>query len=141
MANKENKKKMENINAKKAAMIQPEDIVVNAPTPAQDDDSDMPQPETKQYKVFLKLTPKFMQLLGQSVNSLPYRTVLINTQGKQMALPKLVHFVEQNCEKIARDDMNFILSFFDNLAFGHARPLMDAISSGQQQELWEVFEG
>lgn len=141
MDNKENKEKMENINAKKAAMIQPEDIVVNAPTPAQDDDSDMPQPETKQYKVFLKLTPKFMQLFGQSVNSLPYRTVLTSTQGKQMALPKLVQFVEQNREKIARDDMNFILSFFDNLAFGHARPLMDAVSGGQQQELWEAFEG
>ena len=141
MANKENKKKMENVNAKKAAMIQPEDIVVNAPVPPQDDDSDMPKPETKQYKVYLKLTPKFMQLFGQSVNSLPYRTVLTNTQGKQMALPKMVQFIEQHREKIGREDMNFILSFLDNLAFVHARPLMDAVSGGQQQELWEAFEG
>lgn len=142
--NKENKKRQDNIDARKAAMIQPEDIVVNddaAVNTAADDDSDMPQPETKQYKVFLKLTPKFMQLLGMSINTLPYRTVLTNTQGKQMALPKLVQFIEQHCEKIPRDDMNFILSFIDNLDFAHARPLMDAVGAGKQDELWSAFEG
>lgn len=141
--NKENKKRQENIDARKAAMIQPEDIIVNAPVsgPAADDDSDMPQPETKQYKVFLKLTPKFMQLFGQCVNNLPYRTVFTNTQGKQMPLPKLVQFIEQNHEKISRDDMNYILSFIDNFAFVHVRPLMDAVGSGKQEELWSAFEG
>ena len=54
---------------------------------------------------------------------------------------KLVQFIEQHREKIGREDMNFILSFLDNLAFVHARPLMDAVSGGAQQELWEAFEG
>ena len=131
---KNKKEKTAEERAEAIKKITPEMIVM-------DDDSDMPKPETKQYKVYLKLTPKFMQLFGQCVNSLPYRTVLTNTQGKQMALPKLVQFIEQHREKIGREDMNFILSFLDNLAFVHARPLMDAVSGGAQQELWEAFEG
>ena len=115
--------------------IKPENIKV------MDDDSDMPAPQTKVYKKYLRVTDLFMRLFGQCVNTLPYKTTLQNSNGQQIGLSKLVAFVEQNRNKISEEDMNHILSYIDNLDFQHARPLMDVVlNKEQQQNLWSMFE-
>ena len=54
--------------------IAPEEIIT-------DDDSDMPQPETKVYKKYLRVTDKFMRLFGKCVGGLPYDSVIRNKEG------------------------------------------------------------
>lgn len=114
--------------------ITPEMIVM-------DDDSDMPAPETKVYKKYIKVNDTFMNLFYQCVNTLPYKTVLRNSKGSTMELNKFVPFVENNRNKIEVNDMNIILSYIDNLDYAHARPMMDVINDKEKQGvLWTIFE-
>ena len=129
-------KKEKTADEKAAAIktITPEMIVM-------DDDSDMPAPETKVYKKYIKVNDAFMSLFYQCVNSLPYKTVLRNSKGSTMELNKFVPFVEQNRNKIEVNDMNIILSYIDNLDYAHARPMMDVINDKEKQgSLWTIFE-
>jgi len=89
--------------------IKPEDIKM------EDDDSDMPAPQTKVYKQLLKVTPLFMQRFHQCVDSLPYRTVLSNNSGQQQRLVEVVKFVEANNQKMEVGDMNIIISILRTL--------------------------
>ena len=115
--------------------IKPED------TKMEDDDSDMPAPQTKVYKQLLKVTPLFMQRFHQCVDSLPYRTVLSNNSGQQQRLVEVVKFVEANNQKMEVGDMNIIISYIENLDFAHARPLMEIIDVKENQaKLWTIFE-
>ena len=114
--------------------ITPEMIVM-------DDDSDMPAPETKVYKKYIKVNDTFMNLFYKCVNSLPYKTVLRNSKGSTMELNKFVPFVENNRNKIEVNDMNIILSYIDSLDYAHARPMMDVINDKEKQgSLWTIFE-
>ena len=114
--------------------ITPEMIVM-------DDDSDMPAPETKVYKKYIKVNDTFMNLFYKCVNSLPYKTVLHNSKGSTMELNKFVPFVENNRNKIEVNDMNIILSYIDSLDYAHARPMMDVINDKEKQGLlWTIFE-
>ena len=114
--------------------ITPEMIVM-------DDDSDMPAPETKVYKKYIKVNDTFMNLFYKCVNSLPYKTVLHNSKGSTMELNKFVPFVENNRNKIEVNDMNIILSYIDSLDYAHARPMMDVINDKEKQgSLWTIFE-
>ena len=114
--------------------ITPEMIVM-------DDDSDMPAPETKVYKKYIKVNDTFMNLFYKCVNSLPYKTVLRNSNGSTMELNKFVPFVENNRNKIEVNDMNIILSYIDSLDYAHARPMMDVINDKEKQgSLWTIFE-
>lgn len=122
-------------NLKKS--IAPEDVVI-------EDDSDMPQPETKSYstqKKCLKCTQKFMVLFEQAVSSLPYNTVLKNEAGKTIRAVDLLKFMEQKYQKIEIDAMNEVISYIATLDIKHARPLMEIIENKEQQsQLWGLSE-
>ena len=124
---KNNNKKEKTAEEKAEAIkkITPEMIVM-------DDDSDMPAPETKVYKKYIKVNDTFMTLFYQCVNTLPYKTVLRNSKGSTMELNKFVPFVENNRNKIEINDMNIILSYIDNLDYAHARPMMDVINDKEK---------
>ena len=129
---KEEKGTVEQPNLKNT--IDPKQIVM-------DDDSDMPAPETKVYKKYIKVNDTFMNLFYKCVNSLPYKTVLRNSKGSTMELNKFVPFVENNRNKIEVNDMNIILSYIDSLDYAHARPMMDVINDKEKQgSLWTIFE-
>ena len=114
--------------------IAPEQIVM-------DDDSDMPKPETKVYKKYLKVSDKFMRLFGQCVGSLPYETVIRNREGGTYRLIDFVRFMEQHKAKMAVEDMNIAISYIANMEFSKVRPLMEIIEAKERQhELWNVFE-
>jgi hypothetical protein len=131
---KNKKEKTAEERAEAIKKITPEMIVM-------DDDSDMPAPETKVYKKYIKVNDIFMNLFYKCVNSLPYKTVLRNSKGSTMELNKFVPFVENNRNKIEVNDMNIILSYIDSLDYAHARPMMDVINDKEKQgSLWTIFE-
>jgi hypothetical protein len=131
---KNKKEKTAEERAEAIKKITPEMIVM-------DDDSDMPAPETKVYKKYIKVNDTFMNLFYKFVNSLPYKTVLRNSKGSTMELNKFVPFVENNRNKIEVNDMNIILSYIDSLDYAHARPMMDVINDKEKQgSLWTIFE-
>ena len=106
--------------------IDPEMIVM-------DDDSDMPEPETKSYEKLIKCTNKFMQLFHETVDTLPYATILKNSNNDQIKLIDLVKYIEQKYDRI--------VSFIANLDFKHARPLMEIIEDQNKQSiLWEPVD-
>jgi hypothetical protein len=114
--------------------IAPEEIIT-------DDDSDMPQPETKVYKKYLRVTDKFMRLFGKCVGSLPYDSVIRNKEGGTYRLIDFVRFIENHKDKMAVDDMNVAISYIAQMDFSKARPLMEIIEDkSRQPELWGVFE-
>ena len=128
MATKNNKK--EDLKA----TIAPEQIII-------DDDSDMPKPETKVYKKYLKVTDKFMRMFNQAVSSLPYETIVSNKEGGTYRLVDFVRFIESHRNKMTVNDMNVAISYISNMDFSKVRPLMEIIEAKERQpELWSVFE-
>lgn len=114
--------------------ITPEDVVI-------EDDSDMPQPETKVYKKYLKCTQKFMTLFNDAISTLPYNTVLRNEAGKTIRAVDLLKFVEAKSQKIEIETMNEVISYIASLDIKRARPIMEIIEAkDQQSQLWTLAE-
>lgn len=114
--------------------ITPEDVVI-------EDDSDMPQPETKVYKKYLKCTQKFMSLFNDAISTLPYNTVLRNEAGKTIRAVDLLKFVEAKSQKIEIETMNEVISYIASLDIKRARPIMEIIETkDQQSQLWTLAE-
>lgn len=128
------KKKTADVKEELKNTITPEDVIV-------DDDSDMPQPETKVYKKYLKCTQKFVSLFEQAVSTLPYNTVLKNEAGKTIRAVDLLKFVEQKSQKIEIEAMNEVISYVAALDIKRARPLMEIIEAkDQQSQLWSLTD-
>ena len=108
--------------------IDPEDIVM-------DDDSDMPEPETKTYDKQIKLTDKFMSLFEDVMGKLPYASILRNAKGDQIKLIDLVKYIEAKRNQISVEEMDKIVSFIANIEFKTARPLMELIENQETQKL------
>lgn len=114
--------------------ITPEDVVI-------EDDSDMPQPETKVYKKYLKCTQKFISLFNDAISTLPYNTVLRNEAGKTIRAVDLLKFVEAKSQKIEIETMNEVISYIASLDIKRARPIMEIIEAkDQQSQLWTLAE-
>lgn len=121
-------------SAKLDNTIDPEMIVM-------DDDSDMPEPETKSYEKLIRCTNMFMQLFHETVDTLPYATILKNSNNDQIKLIDLVKYIEQKYDRMPIEEMDKIVSFIANLDFKHARPLMEIIEDQNKQSiLWEPVD-
>lgn len=130
--------KDEQIKAAKEAEVEntidPEMIVM-------DDDSDMPEPETKSYENVVRCTPKFMQLFNLVIGDLPYATILKNAKGEQIKLIDLVKYVEQKQDRMPLAEVDKIVAFIANLGFKYSRPLMEVIESSEgQRTLWQKVD-
>ena len=111
--------------------IDPEEIVM-------DDDSDMPEPETKVYEKVVRLTDKFMVLFSDVTGKLPYASILHNAKGDSIKLIDLVKYIEAKRQRISVEEMDKIISFIANIEFKIARPLMELIEDQKNQKiLWE----
>lgn len=114
--------------------INPNDIVY-------DDDSDMPEPETKSYDKIIKCSPLFIEKFYAVVNELPYASILRNQNGAQIKLIDLVKYVEQKHQAMPVDEMDRIIAFIANIDFKHARPLMEYIEDkDKQSQLWSIAQ-
>lgn len=116
------------------ATIEPDDIVM-------DDDSDMPEPETKDYEKYIKCTQKFLDLFNGVVGKMPYASILRNSNGDSIKLIDLVKYVEAKKDKILVNEMDKIISFIANIEFKLARPLMELIEDQtRQSELFQIIQ-
>ena len=108
--------------------IDPNDIII-------DDDSDMPEPETKTYEETVKLTDKFMSLFDEVTGKLPYASILKNSKGDQIKLINLVKYIESKRNSIPVAELDKVLSFIANIEFKIARPLMEIVENQELQKL------
>ncbi len=105
-----------------------------------EDDSEMPKPETKDYRQRLKVTPKFMELFYICTGNMKYATSLTNNQGSTIKLIDLVEYVESTKDSMPVDEMNIIISFLSSAEFKYVRPIMSLIEKGKQHELWTLID-
>ena len=105
-----------------------------------EDDSEMPKPETKDYRQRLKVTPKFMELFYICTGNMKYATSLTNNQGSTIKLIDLVEYVESTKDSMPVEEMNIIISFLSSAEFKYDRPIMSLIEKGKQHELWTLID-
>ena len=105
-----------------------------------EDDSEMPKPETKDYRQRLKVTPKFMELFYICTGNMKYATSLTNNQGSTIKLIDLVEYVESTKDSMPVEEMNIIISFLSSAEFKYVRPIMSLIEKGKQHELWTLID-
>ena len=100
----------------------------------------MPEPETKDYRQRLKVTPKFMELFYMCTGNMKYATSLTNNQGSTIKLLDLVEYVESTQNNMPVEEMNIVLSFLGSAEFKYVRPIMALIEKGKQHELWTLID-
>ena len=119
--------------------IEPEDIVFDDTN--EDDDSDMPLPQAKDYAQMLKCKPLFVELFNETIGHMPYASILKNQNNEQIKLIDLVRYVEAKKDSMEITEMDKIISFIANLDFKYARKLMEKIENqSQQKELFEIIQ-
>lgn len=115
--------------------ITPQEIVMR------EDDSDMPQPETKQYKKYLKCSDHFVNLVHECLGKFPYNFVLDNGKGSKIRLTDFIRYIDQKRDKIEVDDMNNFISYIAAQEYNKVLPIMSIVESKDQQgQLWSMFE-
>ena len=124
------KKLNENLETPAPEEVNSDDIIM-------DEESAMPQPESKSYEQTFKLTEKFMGLFNTCVLDMPYASTLQNQQGNKIKLIDLVKFTEAKKDGIALNDLNTILAFIASAPFKYVRPLMEIVESKERQH--ELF--
>lgn len=131
--NKEVEKVQELSDNMSEMSIEPEDIIL-------DDDTDMPEPETKDYTQSIRCTPLFLELFYEAINHMPYASILKNANNEQIKLIDLVKYVEAKKNNIDIKEMDKIISFIANIEFKYSRKLMEKIENqSQQKELFEII--
>ena len=122
---KENKKIENEVTQEEYQTIEPDDIVL-------DDDSDMPEPQTKSYEKFMKCTDKFMELFHNVISTLPYASI---------KLIDLVKYMETKKDCIPINEIDKVISFIANIEFSKARPLMELMESAEtQSQLFQIIQ-
>lgn len=130
----ENKKIENEVTQEEYQTIEPDDIVL-------DDDSDMPEPQTKSYEKFMKCTDKFMELFHNVISTLPYASILKNGQGDSIKLIDLVKYMETKKDCIPINEIDKVISFIANIEFSKARPLMELMESAEtQSQLFQIIQ-
>lgn len=116
----------------------------------EDDDSDMPVPETNEYKQpnsydelnekTLLPTAKFFRLFNECLGKLPYATILKNANNDQIKLIDLIRFMEsKTSDGMKVKEMNTVMSFVATAPLEYVRPLMEIVESKERQgELWQL---
>jgi len=133
----------ENIDLTKLDTTLPSDILNER---IEDDDSDMPLPETAEYKdpskaddnKILVPTAKFYKLFNECLGKLPYASILGQAGQGQIKLIDLFRFIESKTSTgMTVKEMNTIISFIVTAPMEYVRPFMEIVESQQrQQELW-----
>lgn len=98
-------------------------------------DSDMPEPETAEYKVLYKFTPLFMQLFNKAVGEMEYSTILTNSNGEKIKLIDVVKFVDIKKNGITADELNVVIGFIAGAKFKYVHELMTIVEQPAKQYL------
>ena len=136
------KEKEQEVKAEDLNLELPSSILTNE---FEDDDSDMPLPETADYKEpnqadddrVLLPTPKFYKLFNECLGKMPYASVLKNSNNDQIKLVDLIKFVEVKADGLTVKEMNTIISFVAGCPLEFVRPFMEIVETAERQkELW-----
>lgn len=131
-------------NEEMEEIINPSDIIFD-----DEEDTDMPTPETEDYNAahsnsdndrLLKPSYKFVKLFEDCLGKLPYASVLKNQNNEQIKLLDLMRFVEAKTDQMTVGEMNTIISFLAQCPVEVIRPLMEIIEDQKRQpELWTLL--
>lgn len=116
-------------------------------------DDDMPKQRTKDYNAeakvaqqtdqpdlthqFMKLKPKFLEKLNETIGTMPFNTILGDAQH-YVRLSQLMEFVEANKNKISVAELNSVIQFIAYAPFNNVHMLMiDLMNPARQPEYWD----
>jgi hypothetical protein len=132
---KENVEKAEVVNAE--AMPEPQvanDEVMGAP------DEAMPEPQTKEYVKYIRVKPKFKEMLENTIGTLGYNQN-IGTPDTQIQVNKLFKIIEDFGDKMPINDMNQFIVLMSLAPWKIIHEFMAMIEKPElQAELWEIYE-
>lgn len=118
-----------------------EEKIKNQVEELESDDIEMEKPQTKEYKQYLVLTDKLIDLLNTTLGALPYNTIFGLPTGQRMRMADILKFVNDNREKMQINDMNQIIAFLATAPYNRIKPLMEYIEDkNKQTELWKISE-
>ena len=105
-----------------------------------DEAGDMPEPETKEYQKFIRVKPKFKELMEQTLGSLGYNQA-IGTPDTNIQVNKLFKIIEEHGEKMTITDMNQFIVLMSLAPWKIIHEFMALIEKPEEQaELWEIYE-
>ena len=132
---KENVEEAEVVNAE--AMPEPQvanDEVMGAP------DEAMPEPQTKEYVKYIRVKPKFKEMLENTIGTLGYNQN-IGTPDTQIQVNKLFKIIEDFGDKMPINDMNQFIVLMSLAPWKIIHEFMAMIEKPElQAELWEIYE-
>lgn len=117
----------------------------NEVTTVSSPDEDMPVPETKDYteglrelQIKFKLEPKFNKMFNNAFLSMPYTTILTNTEGDQIKLIDLIRYVESR-PVMTQEELETVVGFIASGPIRNVRDLMLIIENTENQnQLWTL---
>ena len=132
---KENVEEAQVVNAE--AMPEPQvtnDEVMGAP------DEAMPEPQTKEYVKYIRVKPKFKEMLENTIGTLGYNQN-IGTPDTQIHVNKLFKIIEDFGDKMPINDMNQFIVLMSLAPWKIIHEFMAMIEKPElQAELWEIYE-
>lgn len=107
---------------------------------AEEDNDEMPEPQTKVYEKYIRVKPKFIDMLKKSIGTLGYNQN-IGTPDTQIKVNQLFKIIEENGDKMGVNEMNQFITLISFAPWNLINPLMKAIETPEGQlDLWEIYE-
>lgn len=104
------------------------------------EDDVMPQPKVKEYQKYIRVKPKFKEMMENTLGTLGYNQN-IGTPDTQIQVNKLFKIIEDHGEKMGINDMNQFIVLMSLAPWRVIHEFMAMIEKPElQAELWEIYE-
>lgn len=127
---------------KKEEMLQPEEEkqVMDPVVEASEEEEAMPEPQTKEYVKYIRVLPKFKEMMENTIGTLGYNQN-IGTPDTQIQVNKLFKIIEDYGDKMPINDMNQFIVLMSLAPWRVIHEFMSMIEKPESQaELWEIYE-
>lgn len=100
----------------------------------------MPEPQTKEYVKYIRVKPKFKEMLENTIGTLGYNQN-IGTPDTQIQVNKLFKIIDDFGDKMPINDMNQFIVLMSLAPWKIIHEFMAMIEKPElQAELWEIYE-
>lgn len=131
------KKKAEKAEEVKDEVVNMDPVVEEA---AEVEEEAMPEPQTKEYVKYIRVKPKFKEMMENTLGTLGYNQN-IGTPDTQIQVNKLFKIIEDFGEKMPITDMNQFIVLMSLAPWRVIHEFMALIEKPESQaELWEIYE-
>ena len=122
-------------------MPQAEDVKENVSKVTEMEEDDiMPQPKVKEYQKYIRVKPKFVELLESTIGTLGYNQN-IGTPDTQVQVNKLFKIIEEHGDKMTINEMNQFIVLMSLAPWKLIHEFMALIEKPEEQaNLWEIYE-